>query len=145
MLLLWVGDFIMMCNFSIENNIDEFNSDLFFVGKIIYLSMVLDVFYLEYKENGGEGSFDMFVSEVDFEKVLGLVSFIKVFVDNSEFLVFESMSILLFFIGSLVDVLSIIWKYVDSMGLLNEDGIYDEVYVEVINVVWVEIFEDELL
>jgi len=140
-----VGDFTTMRNLSIENNTDELNSDLFPAGKITHLSTAMDVLYSEYKENGGEGSFDTFASEVDFEKVLGLASFIKVLADNSEFSVPEGMSTLSFFTGSLVDALSTIRKYVDSMGLLNDDGTYDEAYVEAINAARAETLEDESL
>ena len=140
-----IGDFTTMRNLSIENNTDELNSDLFPAGKITHLSTAMDVLYSEYKENGGEGSFDTFASEVDFEKVLGLASFIKVLADNSEFSVPEGMSTLSFFTGSLVDALSTIRKYVDSMGLLNEDGTYNEAYVEAINAARAETLEDESL
>lgn len=140
-----VGDFITMRNLSIENNTDELTSDLFPAGKITHLSTAMDVLYTEYKENGGEGSFDTFANEVDFEKVLGLASFIKVLADNSEFSVPEGMSTLTFFTGSLVDVLSTIRKYVDSLGLLNENGTYDNAYVEAINVARAETLQDESL
>ena len=82
---------------------------------------------------------------MDFEKVLGLASFIKVLADNSEFSVPEGMSTLTFFTGSLVDVLSTIREYVNSLGLLNEDGTYDEAYVEAINAARAETLEDETL
>ena len=55
------------------------------------------------------------------------------------------MSTLSFFTGSLVDALSTIRKYVDSMGLLNEDGTYNEAYVEAINAARAETLEDESL
>ena len=140
-----VGDFTTLRNLSIENNTDELTSDLFPAGKITHLSTAMDILYEEYKENGGEGSFDTFASEVDFEKVLGLASFIKVLADNSEFSVPEGMSTLTFFTGSLVDVLSTIREYVNSLGLLNEDGTYDEAYVEAINAARAETLQDESL
>jgi len=140
-----IGDFITMRNLSIENNTDELTSDLLPAGKITHISTAMDIFYTEYKENGGEGSFDTFASEVDFEKVLDLASFIKVLADNSEFSVPEGMSTLSFFTGSQVDVLSTIREYVDSLGLLNEDGTYDEAYVEAINAARAETLEDEAL
>ncbi|CAN0285404.1 unnamed protein product, partial [Chrysoparadoxa australica] len=46
---------------------------------------------------------------------------------------------------SLVDALSTIRKYDESMGLLNDDGTYDEAYVEAINAARAETLEDESL
>lgn len=140
-----VGTFTALRNLSIENNTDELTGDLLPESKITHISTAMDVLYIEYKDNGGEGSFDTFASEVDFEQVLGLASFIKVLADNSEFSLPEGMSTLSFFTGSLVDVLSTIRQYVDSLGLLNEDGTYDEAYVEAINAARAETLEDETL
>ncbi len=140
-----VGDFTTMRNLSIENNTDELTSDLFPASKITHVSTAMDILYSEYKENGGEGSFDTFASEVDFEKVLGLASFIKVLADNSDFPVPEGMSTLTFFTGSLVDVLSTIREYVNSLGLLNEDGTYAQAYIEALNRARAETLEDEAL
>ena len=140
-----VGTFTALRSLSIENNTNELTDTLLPESKITHLSTAMDILYSEYKENGGEGSFDTFSSEVDFEKVLGLASFIKVLADNSEFSVPEGMSTLTFFTGSLVDVLSTIRKYVESLGLLNEDGTYDEAYVEAVNAARAETLEDETL
>ena len=140
-----VGDFSTLRNLSIENNTDELTSDLFPAGKITHLSTAMDILYMEYKENGGEGSFSTFASEVDFEKVLGLASFIKVLADNSEFSVPEGMSTLSFFTGSIVDALSTIREYVNSLGLLNENGTYDNAYIEAINAARAETLQDESL
>lgn len=140
-----VGTFTALRSLSVENNTNELTDTLLPESKITHLSTAMDILYSEYKENGGEGSFDTFSSEVDFEKVLGLASFIKVLADNSEFSVPEGMSTLTFFTGSLVDVLSTIREYVNSLGLLNEDGTYDEAYVEAINAARAETLEDETL
>lgn len=140
-----VGTFTALRSLSIENNTNELTDTLLPESKITHLSTAMDILYSEYKENGGEGSFDTFSSEVDFEKVLGLASFIKVLADNSEFSVPEGMSTLTFFTGSLVDVLSTIREYVNSLGLLNEDGTYDEAYIEAINAARAETLEDETL
>ena len=140
-----VGTFTALRSLSIENNTNELTDTLLPESKITHLSTAMDILYSEYKENGGEGSFDTFSSEVDFEKVLGLASFIKVLADNSEFSVPEGMSTLTFFTESLVDVLSTIREYVNSLGLLNEDGTYDEAYIEAINAARAETLEDETL
>ncbi|MBT3137307.1 cadherin-like domain-containing protein, partial [Alteromonas sp. ALT199] len=140
-----VGTFTALRSLSVENNTNELTDTLLPESKITHLSTAMDILYSEYKENGGEGSFDTFSSEVDFEKVLGLASFIKVLADNSEFSVPEGMSTLTFFTGSLVDVLSTIREYVNSLGLLNEDGTYDEAYVEAINAARAETLADETL
>lgn len=140
-----VGTFTALRSLSIENNTNELTDTLLPESKITHLSTAMDILYSEYKENGGEGSFDTFSSEVDFEKVLGLASFIKVLADNSKFSVPEGMSTLTFFTESLVDVLSTIREYVNSLGLLNEDGTYDEAYIEAINAARAETLEDETL
>ena len=140
-----VGTFTALRSLSIENNTNELTDTLLPESKITHLSTAMNILYSEYKENGGEGSFDTFSSEVDFEKVLGLASFIKVLADNSEFSVPEGMSTLTFFTGSLVDVLSTIREYVNSLGLLNEDGTYAQAYIEALNRARAETLEDEAL
>ncbi len=140
-----VGDFTSLRNLSIENNTDELTGDLLPAGKITHLSTAMDVLYTEYKDNGGEGSFDTFASEVDFDRVLGLASFIKVLADNSDFALPENVNTLSFFTDSESDVLSTIRQYVDSLGLLNEDGTYADAYLEALNSARAETLEDETL
>ena len=70
-----VGNFLDLRALASENDTNELSDALLLESKITHVSTALSIMYTEYVNDGGEASFDLYVAEADFEKVLGLASF----------------------------------------------------------------------
>jgi hypothetical protein len=140
-----VGDFLDLRALASENGTTELSDAMLLESKITHVSTALSIMYTEYVNDGGEASFDVYVAEADFEKVLGLASFIKVLADNDDFSLPDGTDTVSFFVDSEENILSTIRVYLNGLGLINEDGTYADAYADAINTARVETLEDDTL
>ena len=140
-----VGNFLDLSALASENDTNELSDALLLESKITHVSTALSIMYTEYVNDGGEASFDVYVAEADFEKVLGLASFIKVLADNEDFSLPDGTDTVSFFADSEENILTTIRAYLNDLGLINEDGTYADEFADAINTARVETLEDDTL
>lgn len=140
-----VGNFLDLSALASENDTNELSDALLLESKITHVSTALSIMYTEYVNDGGEASFDVYVAEADFEKVLGLASFIKVLADNEDFSLPDGTDTVSFFANSEENILTTIRAYLNDLGLINEDGTYADAFADAINTARVETLEDDTL
>lgn len=140
-----VGAFSSLLSLATENQTSEITDGLLPDSKITHISTAKAVLYNQYLAEGGAESFNTFTTQVDFDEVIGLASFIKLLADNDAFPLTEGVNTLTFFTESEDDVLGSIREYLDGLGLIEEDGSFSESYVDAVNTARAETLEDEAL
>ena len=140
-----VGAFSSLLSLATENQTSEITDGLLPDSKITHISTAKAVLYNQYLTDGGAGSFNAFTTQVDFDEVIGLASFIKLLADNDDFPLTEGVNTLTFFTESEDDVVGSIREYLDGLGLIEEDGSFSETYVDAVNTARAETLEDETL
>ncbi|TKB01470.1 carboxypeptidase regulatory-like domain-containing protein [Alteromonas portus] len=140
-----VGAFSSLLSLATENQTSEITDGLLPDSKITHISTAKAVLYNQYLADGGVESFNAFTTQVDFDEVIGLASFIKLLADNEDFPLDDGVNTLTFFTQSEDDVLGSIREYLDSLGLIEEDGSFSESYIEAVNTARAETLEDETL
>ena len=140
-----VGDFTDLLSVASENQTTELSDELVPDSKITHISTAKAVLYGRYLAEGGDESFNVFATQVDFDEVIGLASFIKLLADNEDFPLDDGVNTLTFFTQSEDDVLGRIREYLDGLGLIEEDGSFSESYIEAVNTARAETLEDETL
>lgn len=140
-----VGAFSSLLSLATENQTSEITDGLLPDSKITHISTAKAVLYNQYLTDGGAGSFNAFTTQVDFDEVIGLASFIKLLADNDDFPLTDGVNTLTFFTESEDDVVGSIREYLDGLGLIEEDGSFSETYVDAVNTARAETLEDETL
>jgi hypothetical protein len=144
-LMSLAGNFTDLLTMASENQTSELTDELLPNSKITHISTAKAVLFNQYLTENDNGDFDSFTAQIDFEKVIGLASFIKLLADNEDYPLAEGVNTLSFFTDSDDDVLGSIREYLDELGLVEDDGSFSEEYIEAINNARTETLDDETL
>ncbi|MEW9799566.1 Ig-like domain-containing protein [Alteromonas sp. CYL-A6] len=112
---------------------------------VSHVSTASTLLYGEYVENGGEGTFSDFSSELNDDALMALAGFIKLLADNPDYPLPEGETTLTIFSNPDTSIEEATTTYLQENGFLNEDGTPTEEHQNALNDAIEETLKDEAL